>query len=112
MKMLLERIGGGRLIAFASENGTDGESVSTNLLDAVSENLAAPAETILEAAGTSVEEVTENLSAFQQFMKDLPPKLLQFGIKAVCALLLFWLGSKLINLLRKIVRKSMERANA
>ena len=51
--MLSERIGGGRLIAFASENGTDGESVSTNLLDAVSENLAAPAETILEAAGTS-----------------------------------------------------------
>lgn len=110
--MILDKIGGGRLIAFVSENGTDGESVSSNMLSAVSENLAAPAETILEAAGTSVEEVTENLNAFQQFMKDLPPKLLQFGIKAVCALLLFWLGSKLINLLRKVVKKSMDRANA
>lgn len=102
----------GKLIAYAAENGEDGNSVSSNLLDTVSENLAEPAGAILEAAGTSVEEVSENLNAFQQFLQDLPPKLLRFGIKAALALVLFWLGSKLINLLRKIVRKSMERANA
>ena len=102
----------GKLIAYAAENGEDESSVSSNLLDTVSENLAEPAGAILEAAGTSVEEVSENLNAFQQFLQDLPPKLLRFGIKAALALVLFWLGSKLINLLRKIVRKSMERANA
>ncbi len=102
----------GKLIAYAAENGEDGNSVSSNLLDTVSDNLAEPAGAILEAAGTSVEEVSENLNAFQQFLQDLPPKLLRFGIKAALALVLFWLGSKLINLLRKIVRKSMERANA
>ena len=102
----------GKLIAYAAENGEDGNSVSSNLMDTVSENLAEPAGAILEAAGTSVEEVSENLNAFQQFLQDLPPKLLRFGIKAALALVLFWLGSKLINLLRKIVRKSMERANA
>ncbi len=107
--MIPDILQGGKLIAYTSDNG---ESVSGNFLETVSENLAEPAGAILEAAGTSVEEVTENLNAFQQFMKDLPPKLLQFGIKAVCALLLFWLGSKLIKLLRKVVRKSMDRANA
>ena len=110
--MIFDRILGDRLIACVSENGNEGETVSGNLLETISENLAEPAGTILEAAGTSVEEVQENLSAFQQFMKDLPPKLFQFGIKALGAVLLFWLGSKLIKLLRKIVRKSMDRANA
>ncbi|MBR1471123.1 MAG: mechanosensitive ion channel [Lachnospiraceae bacterium] len=102
----------GKLIVRASENAAGGESVSANLLDTVSGNLAAPAGAILEAAGTSVEEVTENLNAVQQFLKDLPTKLFQFGVKAVFALILFWIGSKLINLVRKFVKKSMDRANA
>ena len=70
------------------------------------------ADTILKAAGTSVEEVSENLDAIQRFLKDLPGKILVFGIRMLIAILIFYCGSKLIRLIRKIVKKSMEKAKA
>lgn len=70
------------------------------------------ADTILKAAGTSVEEVSENLDALQHFLKELPGKILVFGIRMVIAILFLYFGSKLIKLIRKIIKKSMEKAKA
>ncbi len=78
----------------------------------VSGNNVIPAEALLKVAGTSVEEVNENLDALQQFLKDLPGKIVVFGIRMIVAILLLYLGSKLISLIRKIVKKSLKKAKA
>ena len=82
-----------------SENGENTDtSVSGNAL--------------IEAAASSAEEVADRLNAFQQFMTELPEKGVRFGIKAVIVIILFFIGSKLIGILRKILKKSMEKARA
>lgn len=70
------------------------------------------ADIIFQAAGTSAEEMAENLDAFQQFLKDLPGKILVFGIRMLIAIVFLYVGSKLITLIRKIVKKSMQKAKA
>ncbi len=70
------------------------------------------ADILFQAAGTSAEEMAENLDAFQQFLKDLPGKILVFGIRMLIAIIFLYVGSKLITLIRKIVKKSMQKAKA
>ncbi|MBR3307137.1 MAG: mechanosensitive ion channel [Lachnospiraceae bacterium] len=73
-------------------------------LDTASENV------LVKAAETGLVEVNENLTAFQSFMKGLPEKLIAFGIRLIVALIILFIGSKLINILRKVIRKSLEKA--
>lgn len=70
------------------------------------------ADVLLQAAGTSAEEVEKNLDAFQNFLRELPGKALVFGVRMFIAIALFYLGSKLISLIRKIIKKSMQKAKA
>lgn len=60
----------------------------------------------------SDEEVTEKLSIFQQFMETLPQKALNLGVRVVLALVFFFVGAQVIKLIRKILKKSLQRANA
>ena len=46
-----------------------------------------------------------------QQMMDKIPDLIDFALGVVLALVVFFIGAKLIKLIRKIVRKSMEKAN-
>lgn len=96
-----------KFLTSASGSTVSETSVSGNAIIS-----SAPAETILKAAGTSVEEVSENLDALQQFLKDLPGRIVVFGIRMLVAILMLYVGSKLIGLIRKIVKKSMEKAKA
>ena len=57
-----------------------------------------------------IEDISENLNAIEQFMDTLPEKALGFGIRVLIAAVLFLVGSRLIKLIRRIVRKSLERA--
>ena len=59
-----------------------------------------------------LEELNQNLNALEKFMDTLPDKALRFGIRALIAAVTFLIGMKLIKVIRKIVRKSLERANA
>lgn len=62
--------------------------------------------------------LTENVNpavleqALKDFMSTLPEKALNLGIRILLAVLFFFIGVQLIKILRKIIRKSMERANA
>ncbi|MCM1183485.1 MAG: mechanosensitive ion channel family protein [Roseburia sp.] len=58
----------------------------------------------------NMEDISENLNAIEQFMDALPEKALSFGIRVLIAAVLFLVGSRLIKLIRRIVRKSLERA--
>lgn len=48
----------------------------------------------------------------ESIVKQLPGQIFQFGIKVILALAVFVIGSKLIYLLRKLVRKSLVKAGS
>lgn len=66
------------------------------------------AETVSEQAEENVEQVNE----FIKYVYDAIPNIISFGIKVMFSLLIFAVGMKLIKWCRKILRKSMEKANA
>ena len=53
-----------------------------------------------------------DLTVVERFFRDLPERALNLGIRVVLALVFFIVGMQCIKLLRKIIRKSLERANA
>lgn len=70
------------------------------------------------AAGSAAESVIENMEeriqegAVQEFLRALPEKALNLGLRIALAAVFFLIGARLIKLLRRIIRKSMERAGA
>ncbi|MBE5881730.1 MAG: mechanosensitive ion channel family protein [Lachnospiraceae bacterium] len=61
---------------------------------------------------TVTEEVTQKLSVFQQYMETLPQKALSLGIRVFLAFVFFFVGVQVIKVIRKILKKSLQRANA
>lgn len=59
---------------------------------------------------TAFEEI--DLTVVEKFLRDLPERALNLGIRVVLALVFFIVGIQCIKLLRKIIRKSLKRANA
>ncbi len=59
-----------------------------------------------------IEQISRDLNALEKFVDTLPEKALGLGIRVVIAAVLFFAGSKLIKLVRRITRKSLQRASA
>lgn len=59
-----------------------------------------------------MDQINENLNALEKFMDTLPEKALGLGIRVLIAAVLFFVGSKLIKLIRKITKKSLQKASA
>ncbi len=67
---------------------------------------------IMTAQNSDIEQFEENLNAFQRYLSTLPEKALGLGIRVLIAAIVFLIGVKLIKLIRKIVKKSLLKANA
>ena len=68
-------------------------------------------------SGSHVEEILEgntnvDLNAIEKFLQEIPDKALRFGIKVLLAIITFLIGVQIIKLARKILKKSLGRANA
>lgn len=85
--------------------------LSTAILavDVTSESLGSD---VQESVQGVTSEATQEVSQMVQFFEDHIPDLVAFGIQVLLALVFFFVGSKVIKWIRKIVRKSFERANA
>lgn len=59
-----------------------------------------------------IEEVQKKEGVITSFLNTLPEKALNLGLRIVLALLFFFIGMQLIKLIRKLIRKSMNRAGA
>lgn len=61
-----------------------------------------------------MEEVEELVKpdVLESYLRSLPEKMISLGVRVVLAVLVFLIGAQLIKLIRKIVKKSMKRANA
>lgn len=67
---------------------------------------------VQESVGEVTAQATEEVNQFVRYFQDHIPDLVAFGLKVLFALVFFFIGSKVIKWLRKIVRKSFERTGA
>ncbi len=76
--------------------------------------LASAEENNLELAeGTeTVKEAAQTVERLPSLIQEQLPDLIQFGLKVLFALVVFFIGRFLIQWLRKVVRKSLERSKA
>lgn len=65
---------------------------------------------LVEAA--ELDKIEKDISAFERYMKNFPDKLIGLGIRVLIAAILFFIGAKLIKLIRKLLKKSLTKANA
>lgn len=64
------------------------------------------------ASAAAMIESDVDLNAIEKFVEELPDKVIRFGVKVVFAILTLLIGVQVIRLIRKIVSKSLIRANA
>ena len=84
-------------------------SAAALAVDVTSESLGSD---VQESVQGVTSEATQEVSQMVQFFEDHMPDIVAFGIQVLLALVFFFVGSKVIKWIRKIVRKSFERANA
>lgn len=72
------------------------------------DTLKETAEAVEEVTG----EVTSQVGQLQKYVNDHIPDLIAFGMKILFSIIFFLIGMKIISILRKMVRKSLERSNA
>lgn len=64
----------------------------------------------LSAAGDAADLLKPGV--LKSFFASLPEKAMELGLRVVLAVIFFLIGVQLIKLLRKVIKKSMEKANA
>ena len=57
-------------------------------------------------------ELNESMNALERFISDLPEKALGLGIRVLIAAITLFIGFKVIKLIRKLLKKSLSKANA
>ena len=68
---------------------------------------------ILTAEATVFDELQEiDPTVIEKFLKDLPERALNLGIRIGMALAFFFIGVQCIKFLRKIIKRSLQKANA
>ena len=51
-------------------------------------------------------------TVIEKFLQDLPERALNLGVRIVLALVFFFIGVQFVKLLRRIIKRSLEKANA
>ena len=68
---------------------------------------------LLTAEAKVFEELEEiDLTLIEKFLRDLPERALNLGGRIVLALAFFFIGVQIIKVFRRIIKRSLERANA
>ena len=87
---------------------TSSGSLGTETVASEPDLVAGAQEVLASATGTDKVE----LGVIQKFIEQLPEKILVLGVRVLLAVVVFLIGMQIIKLIRKIVRKSMDRAGA
>lgn len=67
---------------------------------------------ILTGVENVPEDIEKNLNVIQKFIQELPQKTWDVGVRVLFAVICLIVGLQIIKLLRKFVKKSLQRANA
>lgn len=65
----------------------------------------------IEATSEVAQDVTKELTRFQRYTGNLIDNALNAGTKVLIVIVLFFIGRFLINIIRKLLRKSLERSS-
>ena len=84
------------LTALTSASGTSGQTMDD----------------VIDSATEVTAEAGQEVNQFFQMFQDNLPDIIAFGLRVVFAIIFFVIGSKVITWIRKLVRRSMERADA
>ena len=57
-----------------------------------------------------IDEINKNLSLIEKALEQLPSKAIALGLRVTFTVILFLIGTKLINIIRKILKKTLEKA--
>lgn len=60
----------------------------------------------------AVQDVEKQLGLMGRFLDELPDKMLSLGIRVVLALVLFAIGSRIIAVIRRIIKRALEKSSA
>ena len=66
---------------------------------------------VLDAAASATADAAQEVNRFFQFIEDNIPAMISFGTRVVLALVVFFVGGKVIKWIRKMVSRSFERTN-
>ena len=58
----------------------------------------------------TIQDVEKQLGLIQRYLDELPDRLLSLGIRVVLALVIFAIGSRVISLIRRFVRRGMAKS--
>lgn len=67
---------------------------------------------VLDTATEVTSDAAQDVNQFVQLVQDNIPNIIRFGLKVVLTLVFFFIGTRVIKWIRKIVKKSFERTNA
>lgn len=67
---------------------------------------------ILAVDNMSPEDVEKEIGVIKQFIQELPQKALNLGVRILLAVIFLFIGFWLVKLIRKVVKKSLNRAGA
>lgn len=67
---------------------------------------------VIDSAQEVTADTAQEVNQFVQMFQDNLPNIIAFGIRVVLAIIFFLVGGRVIKWVRKIVRRSFERANA
>lgn len=65
---------------------------------------------LLTAQAAVFEEL--DITLIEKFLRDLPERALNLGVRIALALVFFFIGVQIIKVFRRIIKRSLERANA
>lgn len=58
-----------------------------------------------------LQELNASMNALERFLAELPEKALDLGVRVLLAVFIFFIGFKVIKFIRKILKKSLTKAN-
>ncbi len=67
---------------------------------------------VLNIALPEIAEEEIDIGLIEKFFAELPDKIFRLGIRVLLAIIVFWVGTRIIKIVRKMVKKSLLRGNA
>jgi len=70
---------------------------------------------VLDVLNIALPEIAEeeiDIGLIEKFFAELPDKIFRLGIRVLLAIIVFWVGTRIIKIVRKMVKKSLLRGNA
>lgn len=65
---------------------------------------------VADTAAKEIAEVKEQANVFAEYLENSIPAMISFGINIIMSLIIIFVGLKLIKFVRKLIRRSLERA--